>query len=199
MSEHLPPMSALGEEARAVLADRAAGSARANTPRYLLVGAGGIMAIGSALLLGAGYLRAGASAQLEQARAQQRSIQRAVSDYLALRAADEEDRKKNLYGEDLTKFQKIVDHGVAAGIEGLSASQAFDQRTLGAAFRRVQITVTLGSPVPPDLLARWIADVQEREPGVDLARLELTPARATHEGVPRWTGTVVFSRWERKP
>lgn len=192
-------MQAMSEDARAVLAERAASSARANTPRYLLVGAGGLLAVGTAMLVGAGYLREGAAAQLEQAREQHRLIQGAVGQYLALRAADEEDRKNNLYNEDLTKFQKVIDHGTGLGMEGLTGSQQFDQRTSNAAFRRVLITVTLSAPAAPDLLARWFAEVQDKEPGVELSRLDLVPARATHEGVPRWSGSVVFSRWERKP
>jgi uncharacterized protein YdhG (YjbR/CyaY superfamily) len=191
--------AALGEDARALLAERAAGSARANTPRYLLVGAGGLLLLGGALLLGATWLRAGSASRLEQERLQTVAIRQAVAEMVALQEQEAAERASKLYDEDLTKFQKIVNHAEPMGFASLlSATQAFDQRTAGQPFRKQLITVTVQQPVTPDLLVSWIAEVVTKEAGVELSRLELTPAKATFDGAPRWTGTVVFSRWERR-
>jgi hypothetical protein len=199
MNDDLSTFQSLGDEARGALAERAAASARANTPRYLLVGAGGLMLVGLALLIGAVFLRTGALARLEQQRAEATEIRKSVGQLLAFRAAEEQERKTGLYDEDLVKSQKIIEHGTSLGIEGLTGSQSPDTRTATGAFRRKFETIRLDSPVSPDLLAQWIALVQDRELGVELSRVELNPAKSTYEGVPRWTGTVVFSRWERKP
>jgi hypothetical protein len=189
----------LNEDSRLILAEQAAGAARRNTPRYLLVGATGLLVVASALLLAAISLRAAAGAGLQSEREQFADTQRAVAALLAAREQEQAVRASKLLEPDILLANNLSESAKNLGLDGLGVNEGNDGRSgAPAGFGRKNYSVSLSKPVPADELIRWIDKALRETPGLELHRLELTPAKASFEGVPRWTGSLAFTRWERR-
>ncbi len=191
--------AALAAEVRAARVAGAAGVAARNEPRWMLTLAAGVCAICAAWLVLAAWQRSNAARALETQREMTKDLLGAVA---ALRgAADDE---ASALGGDALKPNPLLASEIErlakeAGVYGATVVDAVDQRQAPAGVRRMRYTMANMPPQHLEDVLKWATRTTEELPGVALATLELQPATATHDGKPRWTGTVSFSRWERRP
>lgn len=196
MSVQRPNVAPLPEDARILLADSASSAERSNQPRYLVVLALGLVAVALVVTLLAWVQRASAEEELVTERAMTFQITRAVDELLAAKAEDDE-FKSSRYSQDPFIVGKIETLARDAGLEGVTLAESDDSRTPPENYRRRKYSATL-QPQEAEPLLTWINRALADIPGLELSSLEVQPGMKTLEGKPRFIGSVVFTRWERR-
>ncbi len=197
MSQNSPHI--LSEDARQGLTDRTALSARRNQPRYLVVFAGGLLAVAVVVALFGLSSRYSALSTLDAELARTKKVEGLVAEITSIREREQKsfadrslDKNSKIYTE-IERFAREV------SLKDVRVDESPDPQggAAGTKFQKRRYTANL-TRQETDLILRWISRVTTELPGVQLATLDLKPDIATVEGKPRWQGSVGFSRWERK-
>lgn len=188
-----------GAEAQGARVAVAAAAADRNEPRWMLVLAAGGLMVSVVWLVLAVWLRSNA----EQMVLVQKDMTADVQTAIALLNGAVADHESAMGGDGLkpnpllaSEIERIAKE---AGVVGATISEAQDPRTGPAGVRRERYSMTNMPPTPLEDVLNWINRATGELAGLELTSLDLTPALATFDGKPRWSGTVAFTRWERKP
>ncbi len=189
---------AVSTEAHAAHIGAAAFAAERNQPRWmLLLGAGGL-ALAVLWLATALWQRSSAVRAVGVQKEITADLLGAIASLQAASAGAASDvdgdalRPNPLLASEIERLAKD------AGVVNATILDSDDLRAGPAGVKRRKYALTNMSPQHIEDLLRWIHRVADELPGVELASLELIPAAATHDGKPRWSGSVAFSRWERR-
>lgn len=192
------PLPPLGEEARLLLAESAARQERANQPRAWLLAGLGLAALSMVWVLLASRQREAARELLSNEVALTAEMQSVVADILRLKEEEQGLGGRGSIEPDPLMVKKIEDLAASSGLRGVSISESNDQRSGGPpGLRRKNYSSKNFTAQEAPALFTWLLEVPRQLPGVELSLVDLSPAIATVDGVPRWTGTVTFARWER--
>jgi hypothetical protein len=197
MSEAPVSSFAQGEEARAVLADRAGRMERQNKPRYLLVAAGGLVAIAMVWLGTAWWRSMSASDALLRERSLSFQIQDRIDEYLSEQQAQTDALGRQVTQRDPNLQFEIERLGKGCGLATM-VIQVGDDLGQTKNFRRKRYSYNNFAPQETEQLLCWINKVKQEVAGVELASVDIEPGIATVDGKARWKGTIAFSRWELK-
>jgi len=188
----------LSDETRAALADRATSAARTNQPRFLVVFAGGLLAVAVVVALFGLSSRFDANARLDAEIDMTRKVESLVKQLAAIRDKENENATSPLYARMENAYTEIERIGREVGLVGVSVTESRDGLTAGSVgFDKKRYAGTLAKQETEPML-RWISRTTDELPGLQLALVELEPDIATVEGKVRWKGKVEFTRWERR-
>lgn len=187
----------VNEEARIALSEAAAGAERRNRPRIFLVL--GVAAIAAAVIYAATGVsaRAGAGSELSMEQELTAQVKEAVESLLALRADESVQITSERYAPNLLVTAKLEQAAAASGLTGVNISDNEDPRSAPPGMQRKRYTVNLTN-VDAEPLLRWMTKALSEIQGLEVASIQISPGTGTPEGKPRWTGQVVFTRWERR-
>jgi len=187
----------VSDEARMALADAALSAARHNRPRYLLV-VGVLLIAGAAIYAGVAFAaRAAAASELAGQQELTAQVRTAVNGLLTLRADDATQVGSPRYTPDLRVLARLEQLGTESGLAGITYSDTEDMRSAPPGMQRKKYTATMNN-VDGEAMVRWITRAVAEIQGLEVSLLQLNPGAATPDGKARWTGQVIFTRWERK-
>ncbi|MBL8991646.1 MAG: hypothetical protein JNJ48_08720 [Phycisphaerae bacterium] len=192
-----PGTVVVSDDAKLALADAASAAARHNRPRYLLFA--GVLLIGGAAIYAAVAFAARASASGDLAGQQELTTQvrAAVNALLALRSDEATQVNSPRYTPDLRVLARLEQLGTESGLTGITYSDTEDMRSAPPGMQRKKYTATMNN-VDGEAMVRWITRAVAEIQGLEVSMLQLNPGAATPEGKARWSGQVIFTRWERK-
>ncbi len=183
----------VANDASLELAMAAAAAQNASRPRYLIVTA-------LVLLVGAiGYLlwvvtaQGAAAQQLGRARASLDTMKATVEQVKSV--YNPEARKR--FEPDPTIINKLTTIAESCGLPGIVPSTAADIRNVkGYVVKQYSVNMTEKDPA---VLLTWLNRVTNDTeiPGLDLARVKLTPGYVLPSGVVGWNMEATFRRWQR--
>lgn len=185
----------LSDDARAELTSAATGAARANRPRWLMY-LGALAVAGAVVYTGVALVkRVNAQQELAVVRSRFVEVKAEVDRLAAIKAADEA-----AGGDKARPDPRMADTITRAATElGLvvgTVTEGDDSRgsaVKGLKRKRYDFKLT---NQPAEGVIGWLKRVTDTQPGVQLHRLDITPADG-NEGRPGWTVSVTFTRWER--
>ncbi|MDP1661376.1 MAG: hypothetical protein Q8L55_05620 [Phycisphaerales bacterium] len=186
----------LSEDARSALTSAASGAARTNRPRWLIyLGAATVFAAliytGSNL-----FRRVSAETTLANRRAQYDSIKVEVDRINAIKAADAAIGGGDRSAPDSRMADNITRIATGLGLVVGNVTEGDDPRGSGAKnLKRKRYDFKLNNQ-PADPIFTWLKRVTVEQPGVQINRVDLSPADGT-DGHPGWNLSVTFTRWER--
>ncbi|MFN0012052.1 MAG: hypothetical protein ACKVS8_10455 [Phycisphaerales bacterium] len=197
MTEHARDR-AVSAEAHAAQIGAAAFTADRNQPRWMLLLGAGALTLAVLWLGTAVWQRSSAVRELGVQKEITADLLAAIA---SLQAASDEEA--SAMGGDALKPNPLLASEIErlakdAGVANATILDSDDQRAGPVGVKRRRYALTNMSPQHIEDLLKWINRVGDELPGVELASLDLLPAAATHDGKPRWSGSVTFSRWERR-
>lgn len=197
MSTSGGPSIVMTEDARMSLADAAASAARRNRPRYLMLL--GIVAIVGALIyaLTAFASRATASGELAGEQDLTRQVRLAVEGLLATRADEATQVQSARFAPDPRVLATLEQIGTSSALTGVSYAEAEDLRPAPAGMQRKKYTANMTN-VDGEAMLKWVTRALAEVQGLEITSIQLNPGAGTPEGQARWSGQIIFTRWERK-
>ena len=188
----------IGEETRAALTDRAAAASRRNQPRFLIVGAAGLLAVAGVMALFGISSRVDASSRYSAEEVLTRRVEDLVAQIAAIDAREKALIGNQVFENDEGMYTKIEAIGRDEHMGDIRISQGNDAVASSAeSFVKKKYSLTNMSQQETENLLNWVARVTTELHGVQLSQIDLDPDIATLEGKPRWKGSIAFTRWER--
>ena len=180
------------EEARLLAAAQAARSERRNSPRYLIFGAGLVLAMALLWLLMSYRSFAAAKASLAKQLADRETIARNVTELQQLKAASGADNGPRLAEQEGAIRTRLREIGKAAGLkeENITpkAVRREQRKDLGSVLLTASFDARDESLAP---LFSWLERTVAEMPGVEVYKISIRPEAQ------KWYMQVTFSRWEK--
>ena len=198
MSDNVGGLSP-GADVLAARVGAAAATAERNQPRWMLVLAAGALVVSLVWLVLAVWMRSNAARMVVV----QKELTADVLTAIAMLNAAASEQESALGGDRLrpnpllaSEIERIAKE---SNVVGATVTEAQDQRAGPAGVRRERYAMSNMPPTQLEDVLNWINKATSELQGLELSSLELVPATATYDGKPRWSGTVAFTRWERRP
>ena len=175
------------------LAMAAASAQNASKPRYLIVFASLMLVFAVAYLLWVITAQGAAARQLNKSQASLDTLKVTIAQVKA--TYDPESMKR--YEPNQRVINQLTTSAEQSGLPGVVPSTAADIRNVKGYVIK-QYSVSLAEKDPAVLL-QWLQRVTNDSeiPGLDLARIKLTPGYKLPNGVVGWNMEVTFRRWQR--
>lgn len=181
----------LSEDERFDLVRLAMAHERRNHPLRLLIVGAALLIVAAAAAGYGWYAKVGAERSLRTQTASSRSTGELISKYKALQSRTTQDDGTGpaaATGPVLTRIQRIAE---AAGVT-TNIGIPSEKPGLPGQIQRRDYAYRVSDRLGP--LLRWVRDVVQQVPGMEVRSLTLTVSSRASE----WTVDVTFSRWEHQ-
>lgn len=175
------------------LAMAAASAQNASKPRYLIVLASLMLVGAAAYLLWVITAQGAAARQLNKSQASLDTLKVTIAQVKT--TYDPESMKR--YEPNQRVINQLTTSAEQSGLPGVVPSTAADIRNVkGYVIKQYSVSIAEKDPA---VLLQWLQRVTNDSeiPGLDLARIKLTPGYKLPNGVVGWNMEVTFRRWQR--
>jgi hypothetical protein len=185
-------MNPMTEEARMLAASTAARAERRNSPKYLLLGAGALLAVCLLWLFASWNSYRGARAIVLRQQSDEATIANNVAELRKFKASSGSDSGPRLAEQEGAIRSRLRDIGKAAGLKEENITPKTvkrDQRKdLGSVLLTVSFEARDESLAP---LLMWLERAAAEMPGLEVFKISIKPEAQ------KWYMQVTFSRWEK--